>query len=73
MDERDFDRAEAIAAAERDSAAARASRAVNTAGQSDCEDCGAGLSPARILAAPFATRCIACQTAFERRKKAYAL
>lgn len=73
MDERDFDRAEAITAAERDSAAARAARAVQAIGQSECEDCGATLSPERIVAAPFATRCIACQTAFERRRKAYAV
>ena len=73
MDERDFDRAEMIAAAERDRAAARATRAVNLVGQDDCEDCGASLSPERIVAAPFATRCIACQTVFEKRRKAYAL
>ena len=73
MDERDFDRAEAIAAAERDSAAARASRAVNVIGQDDCEKCGNPLSPERIAAAPFATRCIACQTAFERRRKSHAI
>lgn len=73
MDERDFDRAEMIAAAERDSAAARASLAVQALGQSECEECGAHLSPERMEAAPFATRCIACQTAFERRRKTYAV
>ena len=73
MDERDFDIAEAIAAAERDSAAARSSRVVNAPGQPDCEDCGAQLSAARVMAAPFATRCIACQTAFEKKRHTHAV
>lgn len=72
MDERDFDRAEAVTAAERDSAAARAMRAVSASGLAECVDCSAPLSEARRRAAPFATRCIACQTSHERRGRLYA-
>jgi len=73
MDERDFDHAEMIAAAERDSSVARASRAVAQSGTRDCADCGAALSEARRFAAPFATRCLACQMARERRALRHAV
>jgi len=36
----------------------------------NCNDCGTQLSFERLAAAPYATRCIACQTAFERRNAA---
>ena len=35
-----------------------------------CIECGTPLSFERLVAAPYATRCVACQTAFERRDAA---
>lgn len=72
MDERDFEMADALAAAERDSSAARASRAVAGAGRADCQDCGERLTAARRQAAPFALRCLECQQAHEKRKRQFA-
>lgn len=34
-----------------------------------CVDCGAAIAPARLLAYPTATRCVACQEEAERRAK----
>lgn len=36
---------------------------------SECEDCGAPIPAARRLVAPGCTRCVQCQTRFERRAK----
>lgn len=44
---------------------ARARLAAGTYGQ--CVDCGEPIAPARLLAQPIASRCTACQSAFERR------
>lgn len=73
MDERDLDCAEAVAMAERDTLVARASHAVAQSGTRECQDCGAALSEARRCAAPFATRCLACQMAHEKRGRLHAL
>lgn len=39
---------------------------VAPSGVTECEDCGEDIPPARLAAAPFATRCIHCQENFER-------
>jgi len=35
-----------------------------------CEDCGENIAPKRLKALPFATRCVACQSAMEDVKRA---
>lgn len=42
-------------------------RGINTDG--DCSECGERIEAARLRALPFATRCTACQTAFERWRR----
>jgi len=37
-----------------------------------CADCGKRIPAARLQAKPEATRCVACQTEYERRSAAYA-
>ncbi len=50
----------------RNEAALHRTHAIGEAG--DCIDCGDAIPAARLLAAPFAARCIHCQSAFERRR-----
>ncbi|MFG1466580.1 TraR/DksA C4-type zinc finger protein [Xanthobacter sp. DSM 24535] len=38
-------------------------------GTEACEACGAEIEPARRRAAPWATRCLACQSIAERRQR----
>ena len=45
----------------------RVQDAVRGQGSDDCNDCGAPIDDARRQAAPFAVRCVQCQTAAERR------
>lgn len=66
MDERDLEYADALAEAERATAAARVRKLVSSAGSADCEDCGARISPERRAAAPFAIRCVSCQRIHEK-------
>ena len=35
-----------------------------------CRDCGEEIAPARLRVMPFATRCVSCQTAHEKVRKA---
>jgi DnaK suppressor protein len=35
-----------------------------------CHDCGAEIAPARLRVMPFATRCVSCQTAREKGRRA---
>jgi DnaK suppressor protein len=35
-----------------------------------CRDCGVPIPPARLKALPFATRCVACQSALETERRA---
>ncbi|HAU74421.1 MAG TPA: molecular chaperone DnaK [Agrobacterium sp.] len=58
--------AEKRAEEEREAAIAAASRSLRTLGTMECEDCGNGIARERRLALPSATRCIACQTRFEK-------
>lgn len=61
-----LDEAAALSEAERANLIARAADQVAQAGSIHCEDCEAEIPEARRAAAPFATRCIHCQTKFER-------
>ena len=65
MDERWFEHAERLAASERADAIAAAQRAIQGMGQDECDGCGELIPPERRRAAPFATRCISCQSAVE--------
>lgn len=59
---------EAVAATElqRETLIARSAEAVAQPGAIHCEDCGSEIPEERRAAAPFAIRCIHCQTRFER-------
>ncbi|WP_444453151.1 TraR/DksA C4-type zinc finger protein [Rhodobacter capsulatus] len=65
-DERDFDRAEELAEAERTAGVQVARSLVAADGQSICRDCGEEIDAERRAAAPFACRCIQCQRRFEK-------
>lgn len=52
--------------AEREKLGALLRARVAPSGVTECEDCGETIPPARLAAAPFATRCIFCQTKFEQ-------
>lgn len=69
--ERAIEQAEQRAAQEREAGIRFARSVVEQAGTAICEDCGVEISRARRAAAPFATRCIDCQTAAERRRWQY--
>lgn len=43
-----------------------AEQRIDSADFGACADCGRAIPPARMVANPAASRCIACQTAFER-------
>lgn len=64
--ERDFELAEVLADAERKAGVDRSSARVSVSGRNTCFDCGVLIDAERKAAAPFATRCVACQRAFER-------
>lgn len=61
-----IDEAVALSEAERETLIARAADQVAQPGSIHCEDCADEIPEARRAAAPFATRCIHCQTKFER-------
>lgn len=67
--EADIERAEALVAKETAASIARAEAAVAGSGAKDCIDCGETIDAARRRAAPFARRCIACQTSHERHSR----
>ena len=69
MDERYLDMAEALAESNRTQAIAESQRAVQGAGQAECEGCGELIPPERRRAAPFAVRCISCQQAVEAHRR----
>lgn len=43
---------------------------IETGVYGECEDCGKGIAPARLQAAPQALRCVACQETVEREDAA---
>lgn len=53
---------------EREALVRKAQAELAPSGLTECTDCGADIPPARLKAAPFATRCIGCQTKFERTR-----
>lgn len=63
-----FDLAAARTDQERDAGVADAGIALKQTGSTICIDCGAPISHERRLAAPFARRCIDCQTSHEAEK-----
>lgn len=60
-----LEQAEARVDAERDAAVERVALALARPGRTICIDCEREIPAARLAAAPFACRCLACQTAFE--------
>ena len=63
-----FDLAAARTDQERDAGVADAGIALKQTGSTICIECGAPISDKRRLAAPFARRCIDCQTLHEAEK-----
>jgi phage/conjugal plasmid C-4 type zinc finger TraR family protein len=61
-----LDRADEIAARQRDAGIARAAASVKAEGREACMDCGRPIPKQRRLAAPFARRCVDCQEEMER-------
>ncbi len=61
--------AEYRAAQERDRGVEKVQDAVAALGTRDCVTCDAEIDVERRRAAPFATRCIDCQTKFERSRR----
>ena len=72
MNDRFLEFSEARVDQERDHFVQAAQSAVSGAGASECEDCGEPISDARRAAAPFAKRCLECQSASEREARLYA-
>ncbi len=64
--ERDFELAETLATAERESGVARIVNHLHEAGSSHCEDCGEVIPRERRQVAPWARRCVTCQKLWER-------
>jgi phage/conjugal plasmid C-4 type zinc finger TraR family protein len=60
------DEAAAASELEREVCIIRAADQIAHPGSIHCEECGSEIPEARRAAAPFATRCIHCQTNFER-------
>ena len=71
MDECYFDQACQQAATERADAITACQRAIHGLGQAECDGCGELIPPDRRHAAPFATRCLGCQSAVELQRRAY--
>jgi phage/conjugal plasmid C-4 type zinc finger TraR family protein len=67
MDEVDLMAAEQAVELETAAGIAQVQGAVSGQGSDECHDCGAPIDDARRQAAPFARRCVQCQTAAERR------
>ncbi|PWG62843.1 TraR/DksA C4-type zinc finger protein [Sediminicurvatus halobius] len=72
--ERDYERAEALAQAEREAAleairADRSERPREYRGVRYCLDCAEVIDPRRIDAQPRAVRCLECATDHERRRR----
>ncbi len=63
-----YELAEARSQQERQAGIEIASKAVAKTGLCICQDCGSMIAAARQQAAPFARRCIDCQTAFEHER-----
>ncbi|MGK9040754.1 TraR/DksA C4-type zinc finger protein [Rhizobium sp. SA279] len=64
-----FEQADLRAEQEREAAIAAASRTLRSPGTIQCEDCPNDIPRERRLALPSATRCIHCQTMFEKSRR----
>jgi phage/conjugal plasmid C-4 type zinc finger TraR family protein len=67
-DERFFELAELRAGEERNAGIATVAAMVARPGSDNCADCGEEIPTARKAAAPFARRCVDCQTFHEEEK-----
>ncbi|MDQ1196522.1 TraR/DksA C4-type zinc finger protein [Agrobacterium sp. SORGH_AS 787] len=54
---------------EREASISAVSRSLRAPGTPECEDCGNDIARERRIALPSATRCIFCQTLFERNSR----
>lgn len=68
---RDFELAELRAEQERDHGVRSVRNAIGQTGETECVDCGKPIDKARREAAPFARRCIGCQTIHERATRGH--
>ncbi|MNE12373.1 hypothetical protein D3C87_1472550 [compost metagenome] len=64
-----FDLAAERAEQEREAGISAASRSLRTPGTIECEDCSNDIPRERRIALPSATRCIVCQTKFEKARR----
>jgi phage/conjugal plasmid C-4 type zinc finger TraR family protein len=64
-----FDLAELRTEQERDAAIASAAQALRGIGADECADCSRPIDLERRKALPSATRCMTCQTRFERKAR----
>lgn len=64
-----IERGEALVEAERVASIARSTALMTRPGTTHCEDCGEETDAERRKAAPFARRCLDCQTIFERKTR----
>lgn len=71
MDEKQFEHAEALTEAQRLNALQDAHDACTRAGQSECDDCGDDIPPARRAAFPSAIRCVHCESLHEARRRPF--
>ena len=68
MDEKYLEQAARLEQHQRDASVRNAQQALARQGQADCAGCGEAIAPQRRTAVPSATRCMACQSCFERLK-----
>ena len=68
---RDFELAEMRADQERDAGVRSVRDAVRQMGEIHCVDCEEPIERTRREAAPFARRCLGCQTSFEKRTRGH--
>lgn len=66
-----LEQAEARVEAERDASVNGVRLALARPGRTICIDCDTEIPPARLAVAPFACRCVRCQTAFERDSRGH--
>jgi phage/conjugal plasmid C-4 type zinc finger TraR family protein len=63
-----FDQAEELAKGERQSGIKTASKALSRRGTAECIGCGNPIGERRRKILPSATRCVECQTAYEKEQ-----
>ena len=68
MDEKYLEQAERLEQTQRDASVRSAQRQLAHKGQADCAGCGEAIPLKRRAAVPSATRCMVCQSSFERLK-----